>query len=387
MTKATSAVTSKAMKEASKKIVPVPKHVPSGTNTAPFGKSPYIKSLNAMQDARSGTQVATPPEGQSDAVDAQPSEAEMQAIHAGRRATDPIIGHIPTLQGKNMPAAGGSDGQNDVVESGFSIFNQRAGAQQMTEANNTKAHSSDKPETKLSPDAQAKATAAVKAAEDKLAKKAAADKKRADEKAARHAAAVARAEAIAANKAARDAKAAELTAAGRTYVGSMTQLADRVKAGAYVKSMTGQLRSSDELAIALDAVPAVNVVILGMKALKLDVNPYTALNIGQQSMNLRNRMRGAIKKGTLTLQEVKDIRDKDGLATAEVEVAKKAEAKALRLKTAAEAQTLKLAAESKALEAKHAKEAEAAKAKTNGSTPTPAVKTAPVKKAAAKTVA
>lgn len=390
MTKAHADQNAKAMKAAAKKITPVPKHIP-----------------NATQDDRSGTQLAASGEGQSDAVDAQPSEADMQAIHAGRRATDPIIGHLGTprdraiiqefgdalrggptallaLDAKVRKEARGGDcaEDNPAVESGFSIFNQTHKGTAMTDP---KTHSSDKPETKLSPDAQAKADAAVKAAADKAAKKDAAAKAAVDAKAAQAAKQKERAETVAANKLARDTKAAELTAAGRTYTGTMTQLAERVKAGAYVKSMTGQLRSSDELAVALDAVPAMNVVILGLKALKLAENPYAALNIGQQSMNLRNRMRGAIKKGTLTLTEVKDIRDKDGLATAEAEAAKKQEAKALRLKTAAEAQTLKLANEAKALEAKQAKEAEAIKAKTAASAPaTPATKTVPAKKTSAK---
>lgn len=308
----------------------------------------------------------------------------MQVIHAGRRATDPIIGHIPTLQGKNNPSAGDYAGENGVVESGFSIFNQ-TGAPKMTEAQKT--HSSDKPETKLSPDAQAKADAAVKAAADKAAKKAATAAATAERKAAQVAAAAERAKTVAENKAAREAKAEELKAAGRTYVGSMTQLADRVKAGAYVKSLTGQLRSSDELAVALDAVPAANVVILGIKALGLDSNPYAALNIGQQSMNLRNRMRGAIKKGTLTLETVKNIRDTDGLATAEAEHAKKQEAKAERERKAVEAKAVKEAAAAKAAEAKKSVEAKASANAVAAEVP-PVVKASPsARKKAEKTTA
>lgn len=339
MTKAHADQNAKAMKAAAKKIVPVPKHVPN----------------TSTQDARSGTQVAASGVGQSDTVDAQPSEEDMQAIHAGRRATDPVIGHV---QHGKILAQGDYTGEKSVVESGFSIFNQRAGAPQMTDAKNT-THSSDKPETKLSPDAQAKADAAVKAAADKVAKKEAAAKLKAEQTAAAQAARAERAKTAADNKAARDARAAELTAAGRTYVGSMTQLADRVKAGAYVKSLTGQLRSQDDLAVALDAVPAANVVILGLAVLGLAENPYTALNIGQQSMNLRNRMRGAIKKGTLTLEAVKDYRDQHGLATAEAEVAKKKEAQAEREAKKVADKAVKDAAAAKAADAKKSVEAKA----------------------------
>lgn len=256
-------------------------------------------------------------------------------------------------------------------------------------ADTSKTHDSNRPELKASPAQLEKQEAAKKAIADKAAKKLAAETKKAETTAARAASAEARAKSIADNAAAREAKAEELKASGRTYVGSMTQLAERVKAGAYVKSMTGQLRSSDELAVALDAVPPVNVVLLGIKALKLESNPYPHLNIGQQSMNLRNRMRGAIKKGTLTLEEVKNIRDNDGLATAEAEVAKKKEAAAERVKKAEDAKAAKLAADAKALEAKQLKEAEALKAKTAApaqeakSEPAPAVKTAAVKKAKA----
>lgn len=160
------------------------------------------------------------------------------------------------------------------------------------------------------------------------------------------------------------ARIAELTASGRTYVGSMLALADRVKQGVYTKSLTGQLRSSDELALALDAVPVENVIKLGIEALELLGNPYLALNVGQQSMNLRNRMRGAIKAGKLTLDKVKEIRDTNGYATAEAEVAEK-RAKADARKQAAEAaKRLKAEAAEKAAIAKAEKVKAGADAET-----------------------
>lgn len=77
----------------------------------------------------------------------------------------------------------------------------------------------------------------------------------------------------------------------------------------YVKSATGQLRSNDELAQVLDAVSPTGVVELVIKVLSLDVNPYSRLNPGQQSMNLRNKLRGAIKRGVVTIEQVVIARD------------------------------------------------------------------------------
>lgn len=119
-------------------------------------------------------------------------------------------------------------------------------------------------------------------------------------------------------------------AEGRKYSGEMLSLADRVKQGAYVKSATGQLRSTDALAEALDAVPVMNVIALAKEVLGLDENPYSRLNTGQQSMNLRNKMRGAISKGILTIETIKEIIDREGYATAAQWAAEKAAKKAER---------------------------------------------------------
>ena len=139
--------------------------------------------------------------------------------------------------------------------------------------------------------------AAVKA---KIAEKEAKAAKQAAAKAAADKAKAERAEAKAKAKAETDAKkaerASELAAAGRTYTGSMVALSERVKMGLYVKSATGQLRSTDELAIAMDAVEPVNTVKLGTLVFG-EANKYGHLNIGQQSMNYRNRLRGALKNG------------------------------------------------------------------------------------------
>ncbi len=118
-------------------------------------------------------------------------------------------------------------------------------------------------------------------------------------------------------KAARAERLAALDPDGtKKYHGSMLALADRVKQGAYVKGATGQLRSTNELAEVLDAVPVDNVIQLAKIVLELPENPYVNLNSGQQSMNLRNRMRGAIAKGTLTLDAIRNCIEENGFATA-----------------------------------------------------------------------
>jgi len=202
--------------------------------------------------------------------------------------------------------------------------------------------------------AKTKQEIAAEKAQAKIAAKAAKAEAAAKAKADREAAAAAKAEAAgktkeerAAAHAERLARLAELNPDGtRKYTGSMLSLADRVKQGAYVKSATGQLRSTDELAQALDAVPVMNVIALAKIVLNLDSNPYAALNTGQQSMNLRNKLRGAITKGTLTLERVKEVIAEEGFATA--------------VDWAAEKEAKKVAREAAAAAAKAAKEAKAA---------------------------
>jgi hypothetical protein len=157
------------------------------------------------------------------------------------------------------------------------------------------------------------------------AKIAAKEKANADRKAAQEAKA-------AAKQADKDQKAAERAARPpRDPSSPMIALSERVKSGVYVKGVNGQLRSNDEVAIALESVPAKKMVPLLLAvltpALGLEGNPYGALNYGQQSMNLRNRLRGALKKGVefgpegskqkLTLDYLKQVRDDGGYTTAE----------------------------------------------------------------------
>lgn len=144
----------------------------------------------------------------------------------------------------------------------------------------------------------------AKADLDKIAAKKVKDDAKAEKAAAADKVKAEKAEARAIAKTARETRIAALATEGKNYTGSMLALADRAKTGAYVKGATGQLRSNDELAIALDGISATDVVRIGLDLLKVEDNPYTALNIGQQSMNLRNRMRGAIKKATLTIADI-----------------------------------------------------------------------------------
>lgn len=166
------------------------------------------------------------------------------------------------------------------------------------------------------------------------AEKAEKAKIKADAKALKDADAAVKKEAKAKVKAEREARLAEL-GEGKQYHGTMLALADRVKSGAYVKSATGQLRSDDGLAQALDGVYPTDVVRIGLDVLGLADNPYTKLNIGQQSMNLRNRMRGAIRKETLSIAAITEYIERNGIqVTTAADNEAKAKAKAERVAAA-----------------------------------------------------
>jgi len=133
-----------------------------------------------------------------------------------------------------------------------------------------------------------------------------------------------------AKQAEREQKAAERAArkAATTSDGPMAALRDAKKR--YVKSATGQFRTADELGEILDAVPPDRIVDLMIEVLGLQGNPYLFLNRGQQSMNLRNKLRFAIKKGTVSLAAVAGARDRGQYTLTEdqlleAEAARKAE--------------------------------------------------------------
>lgn len=192
--------------------------------------------------------------------------------------------------------------------------------------------------------------AADKAAADaeKAERKAAADKAKADKKAQAEADKAAKAEARALAKKEREERLAA-AAEGKTYAGSMLALADRVKQGVYVKSATGQLHSGDELALALDGVSPTDVIRIGLDVLKIEENPYAHLNIGQQSMNLRNRMRGAIKKQALAITDITSY-----IARNNVVQVTPAEIEARRAEKAARVEAAKAEREAKAEAARKA---------------------------------
>jgi hypothetical protein len=299
------------------------------------------------------------------------AKAQSKAMKAAMKKIGPAPKHESTTdKGQTVEAEAdgrGVDTSTDpVVQSGFSVFNQPVGVQVM----NAEVKKIDPAAAQAEKEAKVKAAIAAKEAEkvakaeaaaarEEKAKAAAAEKatKTAEMVAKREAEALTKAQAAAdrearkaETQAQREARIAALKESGKNYVGSMLALAERAKSGAYVKSATGQMRSTDELAVALDAVPAKNVVALGTLMFS-EANKYERLNIGQQSMNYRNRMRGAIAKGVFTLRAVIDARDTNGYATATIESDAKVAAREAKAKAKAEK-------EAQVIAAKAAKEAE-----------------------------
>lgn len=152
-----------------------------------------------------------------------------------------------------------------------------------------------------------KAKAAAEAKAKKEAEKAEKAKAAAEAKAKRDAELKAKKEAAEAEKAKKKAEreAAKAARAAEGDTSKMTALREKVAAGLYVKGKNGQMRSTDEVALAMESVPAKNTVAALLKTLGLSENPYAHLNYGQQSMNLRNRLRGAIRGGKLTIDAAK----------------------------------------------------------------------------------
>lgn len=190
------------------------------------------------------------------------------------------------------------------VQSGFSVFNPTPAVKD-TMMSDKDAEKAKTAEERAAAKAEREAARAAKKAEAEAAK-AAKIAEREAKKAEAEAAKAARAAEREAKKAERAARAAELGEQSK-----MAALRDAKKN--YVKSATGQLRSNDELAVALDAVQPTAVIAIALRLLKLDVNPYQRLNVGQQSMNLRNKLRGAINRNVLTIADV--IAERDAQAT------------------------------------------------------------------------
>jgi hypothetical protein len=199
---------------------------------------------------------------------------------------------------------------------------------------------------------KSKQDAAAEAAKAKIAEKAAKNAAKAEAKekadATKAEKSTATAEARAKAKAEREERIAALQAEGRKYIGSMIALTDRVKTGVYIKGTTGQLRCTDELAEALDGVGPNGVVQLAKHLLNEETNKYAHLNVGQQSMNYRNRMRGAITKGALTLDAVKAAIVELGIDATEL-IQKAAVEKAARVQARKDEAAAKEAAKAKAV--------------------------------------
>ena len=86
------------------------------------------------------------------------------------------------------------------------------------------------------------------------------------------------------------------------YAGPM--LALRAAARSYVKPANGNPCCGDRLAETCGAYTR-EVVVQGLiAALGLPGNPYLHLNPGQQSMNLRNKARQALKSGAVTIEQI-----------------------------------------------------------------------------------
>jgi len=103
------------------------------------------------------------------------------------------------------------------------------------------------------------------------------------------------------------------------YQGSMLRLRERLAEGAYQKAANGQPCCGDQVATLLGTLAPAQVIRACIMAMALPSNPYIHLNIGQQSMNLRNKLRGCFKRcefgmGVL-IEAVEAVQDEE-MATA-----------------------------------------------------------------------
>lgn len=294
-----------------------------------------------------------------------PEDQDREAMNQDRAPGESAPGVLGVWPGSNE--VGVDKGADDVVKSGFDST---------TKPENPMTETTTQVEQTAQDKAAAAAQAKIAAKQAKIDAKAAKDAKKAEDAAASKAEREAKAEKAKqerdAKNEARAAELAEKSGGKRTYFGSMLTLADRVKAGAYVKGINGQLRTDDDLAVTLEACKPEAVVQLLLKFLQLETNPYVHLNIGQQSMNLRNKARGAIRAeegagailvpGTdteppvrATIARLRTLRDDGGYATEEGALAEKAAAKAKRDQERADKKAAKEAAAAEAKAKKDAK--------------------------------
>ena len=178
------------------------------------------------------------------------------------------------------------------VQLGFSVFNHDP----------VKVNSmTDKTQASEAKMAEREAAKAAKLAE-REAKKAEREAAKAAKAAEREAAKAAR---QAAREAAREAARAERAAKLAELGGSPKMVALRTAKERYVKDKNGSLRSNDDIAQAFDGLEPGRTIAACMNLLGLTANPYQHLNVGQQSMNLRNKLRTAVKRGIVTIDAIR----------------------------------------------------------------------------------
>lgn len=88
-----------------------------------------------------------------------------------------------------------------------------------------------------------------------------------------------------------------------SYTGPMLALRKAVKN--YVKAANGQPCCGDDLAQVCGAYTREQTVTALLQVFGFAANPYAHLNPGQQSMNLRNKARIALKNGSVTLDQIR----------------------------------------------------------------------------------
>lgn len=108
------------------------------------------------------------------------------------------------------------------------------------------------------------------------------------------------------------------------YQGSMLRLRERLAEGAYKKAENGQPCCGDQVATLLGSLAPAQVIRACIAAMALPSNPYAHLNIGQQSMNLRNKLRGCFKReefgmGVL-VEAVEDVQAEEAEIQARIEL-------------------------------------------------------------------
>lgn len=183
------------------------------------------------------------------------------------------------------------DTPSSAVQLGFSVFNPNVKVDSMT----------DKTQASEAKKAEREAAKAAKLAE-REAKKAEREEAR---RAKREAAAAEKAARAAARAAAREAARAE-RAAKMAELGEQPKMAAlRSAKDRYVKAKNGSLRSNDEIAQAFDGLEPDRVIAVCLTLLALGANPYQHLNVGQQSMNLRNKLRTAVKRGVVSIDAIR----------------------------------------------------------------------------------